>query len=262
MNLDSPEVVHVRDLSVSFGNRTVLSINDFVIKKGEAVAIVGPSGGGKSTLLRSLVLLEEPDADSGEIRIGHASVTLFGERKKYLMARRSQVKAIRREVGIVFQQYNLWPHMTVLENSILGPMRVLGKSRAEACADVMSLLARVHIEERADAYPGTMSGGEQQRAAIVRALALRPQVMLFDEVTSALDPELSAEVLDVMTELHAEGMSMAIVTHEIGFARQVADRVVFMGGGSIIADGTPEEVMDKPSDPRAKDFFRRVSRYE
>ena len=244
-------MVRLHGICKRFGELEVLKGVDIDIAKGEVVCILGPSGSGKSTLLRCVNLLEPPE--EGEIYIegrdickGPGSGT--GEQSW-------QLDFVRQRVGIVFQQFNLFPHKTALENVTLAQERVLGRSKAEARAKATELLERVGLGDRLKQYPETLSGGQQQRVAIARALAMDPHVMLFDEVTSALDPELVKEVLDVMRELAEEGMTMIVVTHEIGFAREVADRVVFMDGGVIVEEGPPAEVLESPREERTQQFL-------
>ncbi len=216
------------------------------IKKGEVVVIVGPSGSGKSTYLRSLNLLEMPT--SGTIYFEGADIT----------DPKVNINLHRRKMGMVFQQFNLFPHMTVLKNLTLAPMKLLKKSKEEAEKKAMELLTRVGLADRKDAYPAQLSGGQKQRVAICRALCMDPDVMLFDEPTSALDPEMVGEVLDVMKSLAKEGMTMVVVTHEMGFAKDVADRVIFMCDGKILEEGTPEEFFQNPKDERAKQFLKSI----
>jgi polar amino acid transport system ATP-binding protein len=234
-----------------FGDLEVLKGVDIDVAKGEVVCILGPSGSGKSTLLRCVNLLEPPE--KGDIYIeghdickGPGSGT--GEQSW-------ELDFVRQRVGIVFQQFNLFPHKSALENVTLAQEKVLGRSRQEARAKATELLERVGLGDKLDQYPERLSGGQQQRVAIARALAMDPRVMLFDEVTSALDPELVKEVLDTMRELAEEGMTMIVVTHEIGFARDVADRVVFMDGGVIVEEGPPAEVLESPREERTKQFL-------
>ncbi len=216
------------------------------IKKGEVVVIVGPSGSGKSTYLRSLNLLEIPT--SGKILFEGADIT----------DPKININLHRRKMGMVFQQFNLFPHMTVLKNLTLAPMKLLKKSKEEAESKALELLKRVGLADRAGAYPSQLSGGQKQRVAICRALCMDPDVMLFDEPTSALDPEMVGEVLDVMKSLAKEGMTMVVVTHEMGFAKDVADRVIFMCDGKILEEGTPEEFFSNPKDERAKQFLKSI----
>ena len=226
------------------------------IYRGDVMVVIGPSGSGKSTFLRSLNLLEEPTG--GAIIFDGVDIT----KKKYKDADGKTVKldidALRQKMGMVFQHFNLFPHMTILENMVLAPMKVKGISRADAEQKALQLLDRVGLKDRADAYPIQLSGGQKQRVAIVRALAMEPEVMLFDEPTSALDPEMVGEVLDVMKELANEGMTMVCVTHEMGFAREVGNRVLFMADGKLLEEGTPEEIFEHPQHPRLQDFLSKV----
>jgi ABC-type polar amino acid transport system ATPase subunit len=245
------QMVRLKGICKRFGNLEVLKGVDIDIGRGEVVCILGPSGSGKSTLLRCVNLLAPPE--EGEIFVeghdickGPGSGT--GEESW-------ELDFVRQRVGIVFQQFNLFPHKTALENVTLAQEKVLGRSKAEARAKATELLERVGLGEKLNAYPETLSGGQQQRVAIARALAMEPHVMLFDEVTSALDPELVKEVLDTMRELAEEGMTMIVVTHEIGFAREVADRVIFMDGGVIVEEGPPAEVLENPKEERTKQFL-------
>jgi polar amino acid transport system ATP-binding protein len=244
-------MVRLEGIRKRFGELEVLKGVDLQVQKGEVVCILGPSGSGKSTLLRCVNLLEPPE--EGEIFLeghdickGPGSGT--GEQSW-------ELDFVRQRVGMVFQQFNLFPHKTVLDNVTLAPMKVLGKSRAECEEKARALLERVGLGDKFDQYPERLSGGQQQRVAIARALAMEPHVMLFDEVTSALDPELVKEVLDTMRELAAEGMTMLVVTHEMGFAREVGDQVVFMDGGVIVEQGKPAEVLDNPREERTKKFL-------
>ncbi len=239
-------MIRVRGLNKWFGEHHVLHDVDLDVARGEVVVVIGPSGSGKSTLCRCLNRLET--ADSGEILVDGAPVPAEGR----ALAR------LRADVGMVFQNFNLFQHKTVLENVMLAPTKVRGVSRAEAERTAHELLARVGIAEQAGKQPARLSGGQQQRAAIARALAMRPKVMLFDEPTSALDPEMVGEVLDVMTGLAADGMTMVVVTHEMGFARRAADRVVFMDGGRIVETGEPNAFFDSPRTDRARDFLAKV----
>lgn len=216
------------------------------IKKGEVVVVVGPSGSGKSTFLRSLNLLES--ATSGSVYFEGVDIT----------DPKVNINLHRRKMGMVFQQFNLFPHMTVLKNMTLAPMKLLKKSKIDAEKEAMELLERVGLADRAGAYPSQLSGGQKQRVAIVRALCMNPEVMLFDEPTSALDPEMVGEVLDVMKNLAKEGMTMVVVTHEMGFAKDVADRILFMAEGKILEEGTPEEFFTNPKDERAKQFLKSI----
>ena len=216
------------------------------IERGEVVCVIGPSGSGKSTFLRCLNLLEKPTA--GRILFEGVDIT----------DKKANINIHRQKMGMVFQHFNLFPHMTILKNMTLAPMKLLGKSKADAEAQAMALLERVGLGDRANAYPSQLSGGQKQRVAIVRALCMDPQVMLFDEPTSALDPEMVGEVLDVMKELAHEGMTMVLVTHEMGFAREVADRVIFMADGKIVEEGTPADIFTNPKQPRTQEFLAKV----
>ncbi len=250
-------LIQVRGLHKSFGKLEVLRGVSFEVKRGEVMAIIGPSGSGKSTLLRCLNFLEQYQA--GEVLFDN---TLVGYRDGPAGRRRldseRNVRRIRARLGMVFQSFNLFPHKTVLENVIEGPVVVKGQPRAEAEAEARALIARVGLTDKLDTYPTKLSGGQQQRAAIARALAMQPAAMLFDEPTSSLDPELVGEVLEVMQSLAADGMTMVVVTHEMGFARRVADRVMMMDEGEIVELGPPEQIFSKPESPRTAEFLRRV----
>ena len=239
-------MIEVKNLQKAFGGNMVLKGVTETIEKGEKIAIIGPSGSGKSTFLRCLNRLEEPTG--GEIWFEGKDIT----------AKDCDINRIRRKMGMVFQHFNLFPHMTILENMVLAPMKVKGVSRADAEKKALELLDRVGLKDRADAYPIQLSGGQKQRVAIVRALAMEPEVMLFDEPTSALDPEMVGEVLDVMKELAHEGMTMVVVTHEMGFAKEVGNRVLFMADGKLLEEGTPEEIFDHPKHERLKEFLAKV----
>ena len=239
-------LIKIEDLHKSFGKVDVLNGIDLEIKKGEVVCIIGPSGCGKSTFLRTLNLLEEPTA--GHIYFENTDITSV----------KTDINAHRQKIGMVFQQFNLFPHMTVLKNMTLAPMKLLGLSKEDAEKRAIELLERVGLADRANSYPSQLSGGQKQRVAIVRALCMQPDVMLFDEPTSALDPEMVGEVLEVMKSLAEEGMTMAVVTHEMGFAREVADRVLFIDQGVITEQGAPEEIFSNPKSPRLKDFLSKV----
>ncbi|MBP5313719.1 MAG: amino acid ABC transporter ATP-binding protein [Eggerthellaceae bacterium] len=240
-------VVSIQDLHKSFGELDVLKGVSLDIHKGEVVAILGPSGSGKSTMLRCINLLEEPTA--GKIYFEGAEIT----------APKTDVNAVRAKLGMVFQSFNLFPHMSAKKNVMLGQVKVLKRSKEEAERIAVEQLTKVGLADRVDYRPSQLSGGQQQRVAIARALAMDPHVMLFDEATSALDPELVRDVLNVMRDLAHSGMTMIVVTHEMGFARDVADRVVFMDGGVIVEQGTPEEVFDHPQNDRTKDFLGHIS---
>ena len=239
-------MITVKNLQKSFGDLHVLRGVDQHITPGEKVCLIGPSGSGKTTFLRCLNLLEQPTG--GQILFEGQDIT----------DPQCDINKVRQQMGMVFQQFNLFPHLTIMKNITLAPMKLKGMKKDEAEARAMALLKRVGLEEKALNYPRQLSGGQQQRIAIVRALAMNPKVMLFDEPTSALDPEMVGEVLEVMTQLAHEGMTMVVVTHEMGFARQVADHVIFMDGGYIVEQGTPEAVLDNPQQPRTQDFLRKV----
>ena len=239
-------LIKTENLQKSFGKIEVLKGINTEIKKGEVVVIIGPSGSGKSTFLRTLNLLEEPTG--GHIYFEGTDIT----------DPKVNINLHRQKMGMVFQQFNLFPNMTVLKNMTIAPIKLKKATKAEAEKRAMSLLERVGLADRANAYPSQLSGGQKQRVAIVRALCMQPDVMLFDEPTSALDPEMVGEVLDVMKALATDGMTMAVVTHEMGFAREVADRVLFIDQGIIMEEGTPEEVFSNPKSPRLKDFLGKV----
>lgn len=236
----------VKNLKKNFGENQVLKGIDEHIKQGEVVCVIGPSGSGKSTFLRCLNLLEEPT--SGEIY-------LDGEQ---INAEKTDINKVRQKLGMVFQNFNLFPHKTVMENIILAPVNVLGKTVEESEKTGLELLKRVGLEDKKDAYPSSLSGGQKQRVAIARALAMNPEAMLFDEPTSALDPEMVGDVLEVMRDLAKKGMTMIIVTHEMGFAREVADRVIFMDEGYLIEEGSPENIFDNPKEERVREFLEKV----
>ncbi|MFI6510873.1 amino acid ABC transporter ATP-binding protein [Streptosporangium sp. NPDC050855] len=239
-------MIQVKGLNKWFGDHHVLRDIDLEVARGEVVVVVGPSGSGKSTLCRCLNRLET--AGSGDVLVDGVPAPVEGR----------DLARLRADVGMVFQSFNLFQHMTVLENVVLAPMKVRGDGRAEAEASARRLLERVGIAEQAEKMPARLSGGQQQRAAIARALAMRPKVMLFDEPTSALDPEMVGEVLDVMVRLAADGMTMVVVTHEMGFARRAADRVVFMDAGRIVETGEPAAFFEAPRTDRARDFLAKV----
>ena len=245
MNADSV-LIKTEGLEKAFGKVQVLKGITTEIHKGEVVVIIGPSGSGKSTFLRTLNLLEEPTG--GKIYFEGIDIT----------DPKININKHRQKMGMVFQQFNLFPHMTVLKNMTLAPMKLLKLSKADAEKRATELLDRVGLADRANAYPNQLSGGQKQRVAIVRALCMQPDVMLFDEPTSALDPEMVGEVLGVMKKLADDGMTMAVVTHEMGFAREVTDRVLFIDEGIIMEEGTPEEVFGNPKSPRLKDFLSKV----
>ncbi len=251
-------LIRVTDLKKYYNMGAIKALDGVTvdIHEGDVMAVIGPSGSGKSTFLRSLNLLEEPTG--GAIVFDGIDIT----KKKYQNEQGRMVKLdidkLRQKIGMVFQHFNLFPHMTILENMILAPMKVKGLTRAEAEKKALELLDRVGLKDRAGAYPIQLSGGQKQRVAIVRALAMEPEVMLFDEPTSALDPEMVGEVLDVMKELAHEGMTMVVVTHEMGFAREVGNRVLFMADGKLLEQGSPEEIFENPQNPRLKDFLAKV----
>ena len=241
-------LISVQHLVKEYNHGAVHALNDcsLDIRKGEVVAIIGPSGSGKSTLLRSLNLLEQPT--SGAVFFDGAD----------LAGKAVNIDLHRQKMGMVFQHFNLFPHKTVLQNITMAPVTLKKKTAAAAKEQAMALLERIGLADKANEFPNMLSGGQKQRIAIVRALAMDPEVMLFDEPTSALDPEMVGEVLDLMRDLAKEGMTMAVVTHEMGFAREVADRVVFMADGKILEEGTPAELFDRPKDPRLQDFLSKV----
>ena len=248
MATSSNVLISVEHLVKEYNHGAVHALNDcnLRIHRGEVVAIIGPSGSGKSTLLRSLNMLEEPTSGAiffDGVDLADKSVNIDKHRQK---------------MGMVFQHFNLFPHKTVLQNITLAPVTLKKKSPAEAGAQARVLLERIGLADKADEFPNMLSGGQKQRIAIVRALAMDPEVMLFDEPTSALDPEMVGEVLDLMRDLAKDGMTMAVVTHEMGFAREVADRVVFMADGRILEEGTPSDLFDHPKDPRLQDFLSKV----
>lgn len=239
-------LIEVKNLKISFGDLHVIKDLSTSIKKGEKIVVIGPSGSGKSTFLRCLNRLETPDA--GTIIFEDNDMT----------DPKTNLDACRQKMGMVFQHFNLFPHLTVMENITLAPVQLGLKTPEEARAEAMQLLERIGLPEKADVYPSTLSGGQKQRIAIVRSLAMHPDVMLFDEPTSALDPEMVGEVLEVMKDLAHEGMTMVVVTHEMGFAREVADRVMFMDGGYIAEEGTPEQIFQHPQCERLQQFLKSV----
>ncbi len=239
-------MIKVKNLHKKFGKLHVLKGVEVNIQKGEVVVVIGPSGSGKSTLLRCLNLLEQPS--DGEIIFEGINIT----------DKRNDINKLRQKMGMVFQNFNLFPHLTVLENITLAPVKLKNESPREAEVNALELLRRIGLEEKANNYPAQLSGGQKQRIAIVRALAMAPDVMLFDEPTSALDPEMVGEVLEVMKELASEGMTMVVVTHEMGFAREVGTRVLFMDEGSVKEEGRPEEIFSNPSNERTKEFLSKV----
>ena len=243
---DNQVLFEIKDLCKSFGDNLVLDHISTEIKKGEVLVIVGPSGSGKSTFLRSLNLLEEPTG--GSISFEGLNIT----------DPKCNINKYRQKIGMVFQHFNLFPHKTILENMTLAPMKLLKKTKEEAESQAMELLRRVGLEEKANAYPSQLSGGQKQRIAIVRSLCMNPDVILFDEPTSALDPEMVGEVLNVMRDLAKQGMTMAVVTHEMGFAKEVGTRVVFIDEGQIKEENTPEEFFGNPQNPRLQEFLSKV----
>jgi glutamate transport system ATP-binding protein len=246
MGDDGRALVELEQVRKSFGDNVVLDGVDLNVERGSAIVIAGPSGSGKSTMLRCINGLEPIDA--GEVRFDGAPIDYSGK----------ALSRLRADIGVVFQQFNLFPHMTVLENIVLGPVKSKGVSREEARERARRLLERVGIPEKADDYPADLSGGQQQRVAIARALAMEPKLMLFDEPTSALDPEMIREVLDVMRQLARDGMTMIVVTHEMGFAREVCDRIVFIDAGEIVEEGPPDEFFSAAKSPRAKEFVDKI----
>ncbi|KTD86502.1 amino acid ABC transporter ATP-binding protein [Paenibacillus etheri] len=239
-------MIAVKNLQKNYGKLEILKGIDLEIHKGEVVVVIGPSGSGKSTFLRCLNLLEQPTG--GEITFEGQSIT----------SKKHDINITREKMGMVFQQFNLFPHKTVLQNITLAPIKVKKQQQAEADKFAMELLKTVGLEDKKDAYPAQLSGGQKQRIAIARALAMQPHVMLFDEPTSALDPEMVGEVLEVMKKLAEDGMTMVIVTHEMGFAREVGDRILFMDGGVIVEQGTPAQVFGNPQHVRTQDFLSKV----
>ena len=248
------KLIQVKDLKKHYNKGAIKALDGVTvdINKGDVMVVIGPSGSGKSTFLRSLNLLEQPT--SGSIIFEGVDIT----KKKDENGKKLDIDLHRQKMGMVFQHFNLFPHMTILQNMCIAPVQVKGKTQAEAEAKAMELLARVGLADRADAYPIQLSGGQKQRVAIVRALAMEPDVMLFDEPTSALDPEMVGEVLDVMKELAREGMTMVVVTHEMGFAREVGNRVLFMADGLLLEEGSPDAIFNHPQNPRLQDFLSKV----
>ena len=246
--MSDKKIIRVEHLKKYYKGDKIKALDDISIDvtEGEVVVIIGPSGSGKSTLLRSLNLLEIPT--DGDIYVDDVAIT----------DPKVNINKHRQKMGMVFQHFNLFPNMTILRNLTIAPMKLLGVSKADAEKKAMELLERVGLADRAGAYPDQLSGGQKQRIAIVRALCMNPEIMLFDEPTSALDPEMVGEVLDVMKELAAEGMSMVVVTHEMGFAREVADKVIFMDEGQLVEEGTPEEIFDHPKSERLQSFLQKV----
>ena len=248
------KLIQVKDLKKHYNKGAIKALDGVTvdINKGDVMVVIGPSGSGKSTFLRSLNLLEQPTA--GSIVFEGVDIT----KKKDENGKKLDIDLHRQKMGMVFQHFNLFPHMTILQNMCIAPVQVKGKTQAEAEAKAMELLARVGLADRADAYPIQLSGGQKQRVAIVRALAMEPDVMLFDEPTSALDPEMVGEVLDVMKELARDGMTMVVVTHEMGFAREVGSRILFMADGQLVEEGSPDQIFNHPQSPRLQDFLSKV----
>ena len=245
--MTTDKMIEVKNITKIFkGSVKALDNVSMDIYRGEKIAVIGPSGSGKSTFLRCINLLEEPN--SGEIVVDGTNI----------MDKDCDINKMRRKMGMVFQQFNLFPHMTVLKNITIAPMKLKKATKDNAQKKAMELLERVGLVEKADAYPSQLSGGQKQRIAIARALAMEPEIMLFDEPTSALDPEMVGEVLEVMTDLAKAGMTMVVVTHEMGFAREVSDRVVFMDGGKILEEGTPDDIFNNSKNERTKEFLRKV----
>ena len=252
--MTSDKLIQVKDLKKHYKKGEIKALDGVSvnINRGDVAVVIGPSGGGKSTFLRSLNLLEQPT--SGQIIFEGVDIT----KKRDENGKKLDIDLHRRKMGMVFQHFNLCPHMTILENMTLAPIQVKGMPREEAEKKAIELLGRVGLADRADAYPIQLSGGQKQRVAIVRALAMEPDVMLFDEPTSALDPEMVGEVLDVMRGLAKAGMTMVVVTHEMGFAREVGNRVLFMAEGKLIEEGTPDQIFNHPQSPRLQDFLSKV----
>ncbi len=255
--IPTDEMVHAEKIVKRFGNLTVLNGVDLSVKRGQVVVIIGPSGSGKTTLLRCINHLEK--IDSGRIYVDGQLVGYREVNGKLVEDREENIARIRSRVGFVFQRFNLFPHMTALENIVEAPIHVLGQPKEEVTERAHSLLAKVGLSEKAHAFPHKLSGGQQQRVAIARALAMNPKLMLFDEATSALDPELVGEVLKVMRQLADEGMTMAVVTHEMGFARDVADHVIFMDKSVIVEQGTPEQVFEHTENERTRNFLGMIA---
>ncbi|MER1998340.1 MAG: amino acid ABC transporter ATP-binding protein [Lysinibacillus sp.] len=249
-------MIEIKQLKKSFGSNHVLKSIDLTVEKGETVVILGPSGSGKSTLLRCINYLET--FEDGSIIVDRQAIGKKKVNDKLVDISQAELNKLRQEIGMVFQSFNLFHHKTVLENITMGPISLKGKTKAEAHEIAMDLLKKVGLVEKAKAYPANLSGGQKQRVAIARALAMSPKVMLFDEPTSALDPETVDEVLQVMKKLASEGMTMVVVTHEMGFARDVADRVVIMDGGYIIEEGPPEVIFTNPKEERTRSFLSKI----
>ena len=246
MSAEHDVLIRVENLQKSFGELNVLTGLDIEINRGDVMVVIGPSGSGKSTFLRCLNLLETPTG--GSIYFNGKDIT----------SKKTNINIHRQKMGMVFQHFNLFPHMNILENMTIAPIKLLHRSKADAEARAMQLLERVGLADRANAYPKQLSGGQKQRVAIVRALAMEPEVMLFDEPTSALDPEMVGEVLEVMKELARDGMTMVVVTHEMGFAKEVGNRVIFMDEGKILEEAPPQQIFEHPEHPRLQDFLSKV----
>ncbi|MFB7208893.1 amino acid ABC transporter ATP-binding protein [Streptomyces sp. NPDC056255] len=255
MTVETP-MVHAEGVRKHFGKVSVLQGIDLTVERGRVCCLLGPSGSGKSTFLRCINHLEK--IDGGRLCVDGAPVGYRQQGDRLYELKEREIARARRDIGMVFQRFNLFPHMTALENVMEAPVKVAGVTRAEARTDALRLLDRVGLADRAERYPAQLSGGQQQRVAIARALAMKPELMLFDEPTSALDPELVGEVLDVMRQLAAEGMTMVVVTHEIGFAREVADTAVFMDGGVVVEAGDPRQVLGDPQQERTRTFLSKV----
>jgi len=252
------KLIQVKNLKKYYNKGAIHALDDVSvdINKGDVMVVIGPSGSGKSTFLRSLNLMEEPT--EGEIIFHNIDITKKSFINKQGKKEKVNINLHRQKMGMVFQHFNLFPHKTILQNMILAPMKVLKMSKAQAEEKALALLKRVGLEDRASAYPIQLSGGQKQRIAIVRSLMMEPEVMLFDEPTSALDPEMVGEVLSVMKELAQDGMTMVVVTHEMGFAREVGNRVLFMDEGKILEEGTPDDIFSNPKHPRLQDFLKKV----
>ncbi|MFD9601199.1 amino acid ABC transporter ATP-binding protein [Streptomyces sp. NPDC059970] len=255
MRVETP-MVHAEGVRKHFGKVSVLRGIDLTVERGRVCCLLGPSGSGKSTFLRCINHLEK--IDGGSLSVDGAPVGYRQQANRLYELKEREIARARRDIGMVFQRFNLFPHMTALDNVMEAPVKVAGVTRAEARADALRLLDRVGLADRAERYPAQLSGGQQQRVAIARALAMKPKLMLFDEPTSALDPELVGEVLDVMRQLAAEGMTLVVVTHEIGFAREVADTAVFMDGGVVVEAGDPRQVLVDPQQERTRTFLSKV----
>ena len=256
--MTNDKLLQVKNLKKHYNKGTIRALDDVSIDihKGDVMVVIGPSGSGKSTFLRSLNLIETPT--DGEILFHNIDITKKKFTNKQGKKEKVNINLHRQKMGMVFQHFNLFPHKTILQNMILAPVKVLKMPKEQAVEKAMTLLKRVGLEDRANAYPIQLSGGQKQRIAIVRALMMEPEVMLFDEPTSALDPEMVGEVLDVMKELARAGMTMVVVTHEMGFAREVGNRVLFMDEGKIVEEGTPEAIFDSPQHPRLQEFLSKV----